>query len=125
MGAVHRNGPHDSANAPRSLPLGVMDIVNSSTGVPSVSTPMGAFPKSCDASYSVPHCPDCRLTIKSTPFARGTVHNVYVPADSRIPASVTGADVVNCVAALAPVRHTRSYGRMFPTNTRPRTSGRP
>ena len=38
---------------------------------------------------------------------------------------VIGTDVENCVAALAPVRQTRSYGRMPPARTRPRASGRP
>jgi len=42
----------------------------------------------------------------SARFRRGTVQRVYVPAGTRMPASVIGADVVNCVAAFAPVRHT-------------------
>jgi hypothetical protein len=33
-----------------------------------------------------------------------------------MPASVIGADVVNCVAAFAPVRHTLSYGTTSPSS---------
>ena len=123
IGAVHRNGPHSIVSAPRALPLETIEIVNFSTGVASVSVFMGAMPRSCEPSYSVPHCPVCRFTIKSAPFVRGTVHNVYVPAGTRMPARVMGADVVNCVAALAPVRHTRSYGRMFPKQHAPAYEG--
>ena len=84
-----------------------MEIVKRSTGAVGVSTCIGAVPRSRAALYSVPHWPLCLLTIRSAPpFVRGTVHSVYVPAGTAIPASVIGADVVNCVAALAPVRHT-------------------
>src|SRR5579862_6750822 len=106
MGAVHRNGPHSIASMPCVAFEGVIDMVNISTGDASVAVDMAATPRSFALSYSVPHCPVSRFTIKSAPFARGTVHSVYLPAGTRRPAMVIGTVVLNCVAALAPVRHT-------------------
>ena len=83
-------------------------MVNFSTGVSTLSDFIGAVPRSWARLYSVPHCPVCRFTMRSTPLTCGTVHSVYVPAGSDNPASVIGAEVVNWVAAFAPVRQTRS-----------------
>ena len=55
----------------------------------------------------------------------GAVQSVYFPAGRCSPPSVIGADVVNCVAAFAPVRQTSSYGMTSPSSFRPRASGRP
>ena len=48
----------------------------------------------------------------------------YCPAGSDNPARVIGAETVNWVAALAPVRQTRSWGMTFPSRVRPRARGR-
>ena len=99
--------PFDTS-VPCRLSLGMIDIVNSSTGAGATSVVILAVPRSSEPLYSVPHCPLCLFTIRSTPFACGAVNSVYVPAGTCISASLIGVDAVNCVAALAPVLHTRS-----------------
>ena len=108
IGADHLKEPHSITSVPCCVSPGTIEIVNSSTGEGSASVFIFAMPRLRDPLYSVPHCPLCLFTIRSTPFVCGTVHNVYVPAGTCMPASFMGADVVNCVAAFAPVRHTRS-----------------
>ena len=107
-GAVHRNVPQLITSVPCLASLGSIEMVNFSTGVPTLSAFIGARPRSWARPYSVPHCPVCRFTISSTPATCGRVHRVYVPAGSDNPASVIGAEVVSWVAAFAPVRQTRS-----------------
>src|SRR5437763_4888919 len=102
IGAVHLKEPHSITSVPCCAPLEMMEIVNSSTGVVSVSLVIFAMPRLREPLYSVPHCPNCLFTIRSTPPVCGTVHNVYVPAGTCIPASFVFADVVYCVALFAP-----------------------
>src|SRR4051794_36222048 len=106
MGAVHLKEPHSMTSVPCCASVGTMAIVNSSTGAATAWLVILAMPRLCEASYSVPHCPVCLFTIRSTPPLCGAVHNVYLPAGTWRPASLIGAEVVNCVASLAPVRHT-------------------
>src|ERR1700733_8902520 len=106
--ATHLNEPHSNTSVPCRLSPGMTDIVNSSTGAAATSLTIPAVPRLYERLYSVPHSPVCLLTIRSTPFACGAVNSVYVPAGTCIPASFIGVDVVNCVASLAPVLHTRS-----------------
>ena len=54
-----------------------------------------AVPRSSEPLYSVPHCPLCLFTIRSTPLVCGAVNSVYVPAGTCIPASLIAVDVVN------------------------------
>jgi hypothetical protein len=108
IGAVHLKEPHSITSVPCRLSAGMMEIVNSSTGAVSAWVVILATPRLREALYSVPHCPVCLFTISSTPSVCGTVQRVYVPAGTCSPASFMDADVVNCVAAFAPVRHTRS-----------------
>src|SRR4029079_6909559 len=102
IGALHLNEPHSNIRVPYRLSVGRIDIVNFSTGVDATSLLILPAPRSSERLYSVPHCPVCLLTISSTPFVCGAVNSVYLPAGTCIPASFIGADVVNCVAALAP-----------------------
>ena len=108
MGAVHRNVPHAIASVPCVAPLDSIEMVNFSTDAPTLSDVIGTVPRSWLRLYSVPHCPVCRFTMRSTRPACGTVHKVYVPAGTDNPPSVIGAEVLNWVAAFAPVRQTRS-----------------
>jgi hypothetical protein len=108
MGALHRKLPHASVSVPCFASRGSIAMVNFSTGLVTLSACSGARPRSWARLYSVPHCPVCLLTMRSTPRRCGAVHSVYVPAASSSPASVIGTEVVNWVAALAPVRQMRS-----------------
>ncbi len=108
IGASHLNEPHSSTSVPRRLSLGMIDMVNFSTVAVEASLVIFAVPRLREPLYSVPHCPLCLFTIRSTPFVCGAVNSVYVPAGTCIPASLIAVDVVICVAALAPVLHTRS-----------------
>src|SRR5215213_9425958 len=125
IGAVHRNVPHVMISVPLLAPPGSLAMVNCSTGGSALPDFMAAVPRSRALLYSVPHCPVCRFTIGSTPPVRGIVNRVYVPAGSDNPASLTGCETVSWVAALAPVRQTRSYGITLPSSERPRARGRP
>ena len=106
--AVHLKEPHSIMSVPCRASCGTIEMVNSSTGAESVWLVILAMPRLREALYSVPLCPVCLFTIRSTPPVCGMVHNVYVPAGICMRANLIGADVVNCVAAFAPVRHTRS-----------------
>jgi len=106
--ATALNEPHSITRVPCFASPGTMEIVNASTGAVSVSLVILDMPRLRERSYEVPHCPVCLFTIRSTPSACGTVHSVYIPAGTCMPARIIGADVVNCVASFAPVRHTRS-----------------
>src|ERR1700733_13913139 len=97
IGAIHLKEPHSNTSVPCRLSLGMIDMVNSSTGDVTTSLVMPALPRLCAGLYSVPHCPVCLFTIRSTPFLCGAVNSVYVAAGSCIPASLIGVDVVNWV----------------------------
>ena len=99
MVTLHWKVPHSKT----SRPAGSMRIVNRSTFAGSESTVMGRRATSWSARYSVPHWPDWPLMMSETPPLVGSVHSVYVPGCSGTPASAIGAEVVSCVAALAPV----------------------
>src|SRR4029079_13722287 len=48
------------------------------------------------------------------PVVVGRDHNVYFPAGTSVLPNIKSADVMNCVAALAPVRQTVSSRTLFP-----------
>src|SRR5260370_42175332 len=63
--------------------------------------------------------------ISFAPVAVGSVHRVYFPAGTSLSPNIRSLDVVNCVAAFAPVRHTLFHGTTsLPKITRPRLYGR-
>jgi hypothetical protein len=59
------------------------------------------------------------------PPRAGSVQRLYEPRGTVTPPTLRSALVVSTVAALAPVRHTSSYGTTPPRMVRPRRDGRP
>ena len=76
IGAVHRKLPQASASVPCFASLGSIEMVNFSIGLGEFSDPSRALPRSCSRLYSVPHCPVCLFTMRSTLWACGAVHRV-------------------------------------------------
>src|SRR5258708_31246624 len=76
IGAVHLNEPHSNTSVPCRLSPGMIDIVNSSTVAVAASLIIPALPRLSAGLYSVPHCPVCLFTIRSTPFLCGAVNSV-------------------------------------------------
>ena len=106
MGAVHRNVPHAIASVPCLASTGSIEMVNFSTGVPTLSDRHRHRAQVLGSAVFRSPLPGLLVHDEVHAPACGTVHSVYVPAGSGNPASVIGAEVVNWVAALAPVRQT-------------------
>ena len=58
------------------------------------------------------------------PLGVGSVQSVYLPTGTVAPPMTRSTGVLNCVAALAPVRHTLFHGSRAPKMSRPRREGR-
>lgn len=57
--ATHPNNSHSMTGLPWRLTVGVMEIVNSSTGAEATAVTFFAEPRYCELVYSVPHSPFC------------------------------------------------------------------